>query len=301
MKLNPALARAAIAQVAQPLGLDVIEAAEGIVDITTAVMYAKLLPLLTRKGVDPRDMTLVAYGGAGPTQAFLLAREIGIGRIIVPQYPGALCALGCAISDVKDDYVATVYANLETIDPTELERAFNQLEAQAMAWLKGEEIHGTEVVLERSADMRYKGQSFELTVPFDPPGRAQDLETLAAAFHQTHEQTYQYSNPGNAVEVINIRVTAIGRTPRLNPELDRSHPVLADPDRPVEPVGRRTIRLDRRSWEAAVYDRTQLPPGGVIEGPAIIEQGDTTTFLVPAYRLVVHASGNLVATMVNHN
>ena len=298
MTLNADLARTAIAQIAEPLGMEVIEAAEGLVDITTAVMYAKLLPLLTRKGVDPRDMALVAYGGAGPTHAFLLAREIGIKRVIVPQYPGALCALGCSISDVKDDYVSTVYANLESLNQSELEHSFKQLEEQALDWIRGEEIHGTEVMLKRSADMRYKGQSFELTVPINGSDSSGGVQALADAFHHVHEHAYQYSSPDNPVEVINVRVTVIGQTPSLNIGPDSPDQDATNNPAVAEPIATRQIRLDRKLWDAPVYDRTQLPVGATMTGPAIIEQGDTTTFLVPGYRLVVHPSGNLVATII---
>jgi N-methylhydantoinase A len=164
LRLSRARAEAAIARLGEPLGLRAAETAEAIIAVAKAAMFVEFSALLTRKGLDPREFTLVAFGGAGPLVACSLAQECHIGQVLVPPEPGTLCALGALMADVRNDYIKTVHARLSDTRPHALERDYRSLRRQAEEWLGGEPLRLAEWRIEYTADMRYVGQAYEIQV-----------------------------------------------------------------------------------------------------------------------------------------
>lgn len=290
MRLDLDLAERAIASVAAPLGLDAREAATAILEVTTANMFAQFMPLMARKGIDPRDFALLAYGGAGPGHAFLLAKEVGIGRVIVPTSPGTLCALGCLVTDLRRDVIRSL-APGAFANPAHIEENFAQLEIQAQAWLDSQDTAMVERRLLRSADMRYHGQSFDLTVPLGPADGEGGLARLAERFYQNYRQIYGFADEAAAVEITNIRVTALGVTPKPAQQLP---PVSGVARRRATASGRHAIFEAHRTVEAEFFDRPSLAAGDWFEGPAVVEASDTTVYVPAGFRVTVDPWGNLI-------
>jgi N-methylhydantoinase A len=290
MPLDRARAIAALQRLGAPLGLGAEEAADAVLRVATSNMYAELLPLMARYGVDANDFALLPYGGAGPTHVFLLAREVGITKVVVPRYPGTLCALGALIADVRGDFIRTVFAETGHLNAADLEERYVAIEAEARAWLEAQRLTGLERRLERQADMRYRGQSFETAIEVPDGPAASLLQRMEGEFHRRYAAMYGYADPNAAVELINVRVRITGLTPK--PVLQRSAPR----DVLVQPSARRTVRLGGESFDAGVFQRDTLPAGGRFAGPAIIEQYDTTTFVPAGFDVVVDGYGNLIGT-----
>lgn len=293
MPLRRDLAEAAVATVADRIGRTPVDAAEAILRVATSNMYAELLPLMARKGIDPQDFALLAYGGAGPTHAFILAREVGIRNVIVPPHPGTLCALGCLVADAQGDVIRTVHADVRSLDDEALAGTYREMAGEARAWLDAQGVTATDVGFAYGADVRYHGQAFETAVDLQLDAAPEALAEaspharLVEAFHRQYEAIYGYADMSAAVELINLRLTIIGRTPK--PELAP----LARADGPARVRGRRTVHLGG-GVEAAVYRRTDLRAGHTFEGPAIVEQYDTTSWIPAGFRVEVDGVGNLI-------
>jgi len=290
MKLDRRLAEEAVGKVAARLGLSLQEAAEAILDIATANMITALLPMMTKRGVDPRDFGLIPFGGAGATHACLLAEEIIIPRIIVPPSPGTICALGAAIADVKNDTIKSVRGELAKTSAAELRNGFAQLESAARAWLAEENPVIGEVVIRRSVDARYYGQAFDIEV--EVPGNAEALapERIGERFHDTYEALYRNSDRSARIDLVNLRVRITGKTPPI---------ALAPvPQATGDPAagGAREIWYRGTRHLARVYERSQLAAGHRVDGPAIIEQFDTTTVVAPGFVAVTDEHGVLNLT-----
>jgi N-methylhydantoinase A len=297
MTVDVAAARAAIeARIARPFGLDVEAAAEGILRVVNAVMAENVKVVSVRQGHDPRDFALVAFGGAGPTHAAALLDELQVAAVLVPPTPGTLSAAGLLATDVRHDHVRTHLAALDAASPGEIEGAFADLEAQARSELHQEGIDAEHIVLARWAEMRYRGQGYEVAVPAGAPGGlagAGGLAALAVRFHEVHERLYAHRLDGSAVELVALRLTALGRLPRSA--------VPAAPAGERAPSaealkGRRRVHFEEAGgWvECPLYARSALRAGNRIAGPAIIEQMDTTTVLFPAQTAEVDSTGTLV-------
>jgi N-methylhydantoinase A len=275
--------RALQRHVAAGLGLSLVEAAEGIRRIVNASMAGAIRVVTVEKGYDPRDCVLMAFGGAGPLHAVDLAEELEIPRVIVPRYPGITCALGLVLADVSHAYSRTLLAEAGGLEPDALDRRFAELEARGHRDLEADRVPAAQRRMTRSADLRYLGQGYHLNVPMaGGPLERRDLEALCEAFHAVHEATYGFRNPGEPVEVVTLRVTATGR-------LDRPH-FTAHPERGPDPASARTgtrevyARDGGRPVSFAVYDRAGLQAGHILEGPAIVEQPDSTTAIPAGYR-----------------
>lgn len=294
MRLRRELAEAALMPIAQRLGIDVMSAAEAVLSLGTSNMSTSLLPMLTKRGIDPRDFTLIPYGGAGATHACLLAEDLGMTRILVPPSPGTLCALGAMIADLKADYIRSVRCRLAELPDVELRDIFSTLEMQARAWLEGERADVDAVVLECAADMRYAGQAFELEVALDGAPSTLDGERIASAFAATYAELYGAAQPDGDIEVVNLRVHITGRRPAFAlAEL----PEAATGSTPA-PAGVRRIRYGGANHEARVYRRDALLAGHCFDGPAIVEQFDTTTVVGPGFRAAVDRRGALLLTLI---
>jgi len=288
LPLDPRLAEEALNRVGAKLGLSANELAAGVLDVTTANMHAQLMPLMARRGIDPRDFAMLAYGGAGPTHAMLLAREIGVRRVLVPPSPGTLCALGCLVADIKRDSIKTIYRDSAELSVEELEVHFKTLEMDAHAWLRDQRspIEGSLIV--RSADMRYKGQSFDLTVPLPNGSTAASMEAVRTPFHEAYQRIYGIADPEASVEIINLRVTVVGVTAK--PQQAVTMPTSAARAKP----GSRNVREGDREVTAAIYQRQELRADDTFRGPAVVEAPDTTVYIPTGYSVQVDRIGNLL-------
>jgi N-methylhydantoinase A len=263
------------------------ELAAGIVAVVNATMERAIRVTSVERGHDPRDFALVAFGGAGGLHACDLAVSLGIPRVLIPKFPGALSALGILCSDVIKDYSRTVLLPVESRGQaalhTKLQRAFRVLERAARAELRREGFSPRAQRLVRQLDLRYRGQAFELTVPY--------ARNFMAAFHRAHERRYGYADPGRAIEVVNVRLRAVGVTPK--PKFRRARSAGARP--PAEACFKRApVWFDGRARPTDFYVRERLRPGNRIKGPAVIAEYSATTVVPPGWRMHVDGWENLV-------
>ncbi|WP_435060804.1 hydantoinase/oxoprolinase family protein [Amycolatopsis thermoflava] len=293
MKIDAEAARRAVSTVAGPLGMDVLDAAQGIVRVITANMARAIRVISVQRGYDPRDYVLVPFGGAGPLHAVRLARELGMRTVLVPETPGAQCAAGLLMTDIRADFLRT---RISPPDETTVAGVFAELEAEAMAWLAAENVPAERRRVERFAEMRYAGQNHELPVPV-PEGEitADTVVQLTKRFAAEHERMYGYSSAEDEVQVVTFRLRAIGEVSRA--ELHRAP--LGDADASAAIRATREVYLPESGGftECPVYDRRLLEPGHRVDGPAVVEQMDTTTLLLPGDVAVVDELSNLVVTV----
>ncbi len=286
MKLDTQLARSAVGAVAERLKTGVEEAAEAILKIATTNMITALLPMMTKRGVDPRELALIPFGGAGPTHACLLAEEVVVPRIVVPLSPGTTCATGAGMADIRADYIRSVRRPLPEIADARLQEIFASLERAGRDWLAVEDPAVTGVFVRYAVDARYAGQAFDIEVELKPG--MLDGKSIAAVFHDAYETLYRNADPGAPIELISLRVRVTGKT-RV-PET----PLLRQAERTPPAAGSRDIWYGGRWHRANVYAREGLLSGHVIQGPAIVEQFDTTTLVAPGFRAAVDPHGFLV-------
>jgi N-methylhydantoinase A len=247
-------------------------------------MTSAIREISIQRGHDPRDFTLIAFGGAGPMHALALAEEIGIPRVLVPRHPGNFSALGLLASDVKHDDVRT-RVGLLAARWEELDGVFTEMETAARRQLEVEGFGGARQGLQRTLDLRYSGQAFELSVPFH--GERARVED---AFHRRHGVTYGHANPEAAIELVNARLTAWGVVPKPEAERHRSDAPSLD----AALVERRPVWFGGAAHDCPVWDRERLPERAALAGPAIVEEFGATTVIPPGWRGAVDAHGNLV-------
>ena len=277
-------ARAAIEErCAKPLGLSAVEAANGIVEIANAAMVNALNLISVQRGYDPRGFALVAFGGAGPAHANALARDFGVPQVIVPTSPGIFSATGLLSTDLKRDYTAALLRRVDELEPGEAEAAFARLEEEGRRDLEREGVAAGEISFVRQVELRYVGQSYELTVAAD------DVAAAVAGFHDEHDRAYGFAAETEPVELVNLRLTAVGRIAK--PQLPR----LEERGAPVE-RGRRPVYFGEAGdyVDCPVYDRYALGSGAELDGPAIVEELDSTTVLHPGFGARVDQHGNLL-------
>jgi N-methylhydantoinase A len=274
---------------AGPLGLDVVEAANGIVEIANAAMVNALHLVSVQRGYDPREFLLVGFGGAGPVHANALARDSEMPTVLVPPSPGIFSATGLLTTDLKRDAATTVMRRLDAVDPGELESAFTRLEAGGAAEVEQEGIGRDSVEFVRQLDLRYVGQSYELTIAAPGPFDQDSVAPLLERFHAEHDRTYGFSADTEPVECVSLRLTTVGRIAK--PPLR-----TLEPGATPEPKERRDVYFAESGGyvDCPIYDRYALPAAARIAGPAIVEEFDSTTVLHPGYGLEVDAHGNLV-------
>src|SRR5262245_38441046 len=281
LPIDAVAAEAAVRRrLAEPLGLDVRTAAAAVIDVVNHAMAEALKIVSLQRGHDPREFVLAAFGGAGPRHAVARADELGMAEILCPPIPGAFSALGLIGTDLKRDYVRTVYTTTAKADPAAIEAAFAALEREGGAMLDRARIAPERRRFLRAVDARYERQSYELTIPLSRPAfdRAA-LAEVAEAFHERHRLTYGHDNRAEPVQLVSIRLTAIGAIPPLGV---REAPTAAGTD---------PLKGRREAWfpghgeaTAAVYARERLPAGLQIAGPAVIESLESTILVPPAWQ-----------------
>lgn len=284
-------ARAAMQRVAAPFGLTESEAALGIIRLANANMDNLLRLVSVRRGFDPRDFTLVAFGGGGSMHATALARGLHIGRVVVPVAPGHFSAWGMLMTDLRTDHVRTLIVRTDRINPAELSDILGELEHEADDYLKREGTSAGDIVVQRFADIRYLGQEHTVKVPLPSELSGPDaIVEIEERFHALHEQHYTFRLDGSAVEFVNFHLTGFGTVEK--PEI-RTIEVNGDSTAALK--GTRQVDFDDLGWhESAIYERERLGAGAQIEGPAVIEEPAASTVLFPGDRLEVDEYGNLV-------
>jgi N-methylhydantoinase A len=270
--LQRSVSATAIDRLARDARMDPLTATLGVVQVANAEMGRALRVISVERGLDPREFALVAFGGAGPMHACALAEDLGTTTVLVPKASGVLSALGLAISDERRDYVAPFLARVHDVTGEKLDDAFRRMEEAGRRELDGP-------TLTRRADLRYAGQSFELTVDADG-------SLLESSFEAAHERMYGYVLEGAAIEVVNLRVVAT--IPVVRPTL---HEPTGDG---IGPSGSRRANFDGEWTTVPVFDRTVMGAGSALEGPALVEFPEATCVVRPGWSGVVDHVGNLV-------
>jgi N-methylhydantoinase A len=280
----------AVGMLAGQLGRPAEAVGEGIIAIAVSEMFMEANKLAARYGVDLRELTLMPFGGAGPMLGCFLARELGVREVLVPLRPGVVSALGGLVADIKGDFIRTVFADCDAASLPALCGALDELRAEGEHWIRIDQGHDGPVVASLSADMRYRGQSFEIEVPLEEGWlRDGDLDSMAAAFHDKHLAVYDFDDAGAAVQIVNLRLVVSGATPRPPERV-----VAAAIERPAPPERQVRVFLDGGWCEASLFRRQALEAGHRFEGPAIVTQDDSTVCIPPGFSAMVDPHLNLV-------
>ena len=299
MRLEEGLARNALNELAGEMGISGSKAAEtaawGVIQVANANMERAIRRISVERGYDPRLFTLVAFGGAGPLHACEMATNLQIGRVLIPAVPGVLSALGMLVAAPTRDYSQTVMRLVDTLDDTFVSwvaETISELEERAQVDMTADGYSPEALTMQPALDMRYTGQSHELTVTLD---RNTDYRSILDLFHAAHEKRYGYKQPEEPVEIVTVRLTAVASStpPQFEPEpLVSSQPERAE-------IGQKRVWFNERPVETRQYDRGMLQPGDEFVGAAVIYQYDTTTVIPPGWKVKVDAFRNLIVTRVS--
>ena len=283
---------AVVTRVAQPLGIAPIEAAWGILRVLATNVMVAMRTITVERGYDPREFTLVPFGGMGPTIAGLIAAELGIGRILIPRDPGTFSAYGMLVTDVHQERSLTRITPVDGTTAGDLDAIFAEMEAEALEALMREQFPRERLQTRRHAGMRYRGQSYEVAVPVPSLRGPDDVADLTQRFHDAHQRRYGHMAQAEAVEIVNFQVTAVGLIPKPAMKSFARTTAFAQP------------HATRRAWfdaenahEVPVFLRSALQPGMRIEGPAIIEEQTSTTVLYPGQQAEVDEYLNVECTV----
>jgi N-methylhydantoinase A len=285
--IDASRSRAAVATVAAPLGGDVERTAAGIVALVDAEMAKVLRIVSVERGLDPRDFVLMAFGGGGPMHACALADDLGMRRVVIPRYPGLFSALGLLAADVRATFSRSLVAPLDAVTLGNARIAAAAMTEEARVALRQQGVPNAKIRTVVELDVRYAGQSFDLTIPFDG-----DEATLADAFHHRHERRYGYASRDERVELATVRVTAIGSAGEAPHTALAAGGALGDASSAA--LG------TRRAWDAGafvdatIYERERLSAGTAFAGPAIVEQYDTTSWIPTGWSATADSTGNLL-------
>ena len=293
LSLDIAGARQAIHDnIAQPLNISLEVAAEGILRIVNASMARAIRVMTVERGLDPHHFTLIPYGGAGPLHAVALARQLGIGQILIPVAPGNFSAFGLLIAPARYDGVRIYRAHGEQVDLAVVNAYYDQLQREIAAQLQKENFTSEDCSFDRQADLRYLGQSYELTVAVpNQPLEAQVWQQIEQRFHQYHERYYGFAKTSDPVEVVNLRLSGFG--PQSSIQLPQL-PLVTDP---AQPIASHAVYTRGHWLQTAIYDRTQLGRGQEIAGPAIIQEPGATIVLEAGDKATADTYGNLLITI----
>lgn len=294
LPLDSELAREAVQTIAEPLGLTLEDAAEGILRVSNANMVDAARLISVERGRDPRDYALMAFGGAGPVHAAYVASELNIPSVLVPRNPGLASAFGQLRVEIRDDYQRALLKKHSEITPELLEQVFTEMEEQARETLVREGLAEQEVTLQRTVDLKYYPQTTYLNFPFpDGAVTAESIDRAVDLFLERHEQEFGYSVPleFTSVEFVNARLTATGPAPVGELAAEAGSGRAEDAW-----TGTRQVHFSEAGgWiDTAVYDRTRLHRGAEFGGPAIVEQADSTTVVPPGAKVAIDAYGNLI-------
>ena len=290
MTLDVDAAKKAVQDVADQIGMGCTTTAEGICQIANANMAGIIRQITVRKGIDPRDFALVAFGGAGPMHAPFIAEELGITTVIVPQMPGAYSAWGMHQCDLRQDTVRTYRENLENVDADKIAELYEQMRQEVSELLIQQHIEEDQIIYEKTVDMRYVGQDYTLNVEFKADKITHEsIEGLKQAYNDYHQQVYGHHNPNGAIETVNIRLVGIGLIDRV-----QKTPLEESQDCKAVPYKKASVTFSGKGEETGIYMRRDLKPGTRFEGPAIIEELSATTVVPPEYSIHVDGYENII-------
>ncbi len=291
MSLDKDASLAAIKKkIADPLGMDPIEAADGILRIANANMERALKVSSAERGYHPRDFTLIGFGGGGPVHSTAVAREVGFPTVLIPEAPGVFSAFGLLISDIRHDFVRSYISQADKVSREKLGSVFEELEALGVRALEQDHIGRERWKFQRTADLRYVGQAYEVNVPV-PEGDVDEafMAGVISCFHAEHDRLFAHSSESDPVEFVSLRLVATGTVdaPTLRSQEAASGPVQAS--------SRRQVYFEETGFvDCPVFERSELKPGAEFTGPAIIEQLDSTTVVHPGMGLTVDEWGNMI-------
>ena len=292
MDVDCSLAKAAIEkELSGPLGMSVEDAAAGIISVVNSNMIRAIRNVSVERGYDPREFTLMAFGGAGPLHACEIARDIGIRSVLIPPSPGTLCSLGLLMADTRFDNMRSKIMTAKRENAVAVREIFRELIADGSTMLDKEGIAPDARTFLCTVDCRYCRQNYEISVSVDPAMDESEIDQLVRRFHEEHERQYGYRNAGTDIQMVNYRVSSIGTITK--PELSS---VPMDENAPLpEPVEVRNVRFDGQSaaGPTKVYKRSDLIPGNIVEGPAIIEQMDSTSVIPAGWSAQLDGSLNI--------
>jgi N-methylhydantoinase A len=288
MTLSERAAADAIHNMAEEVGLGDLAFAEGMLSITNAKMADAMRTITVEQGIDPRQFSLVAFGGAGPMHAVWLARELDIKEVIIPRFPGTFSAWGMLQTDVRQDITKNFYFPMSDVQDAVLTKTFSELEAEGLSGLRNEGVRVENIYFVRTADMRYIGQEYAVNVEIVSGVQLADIETN---FHRAHHTRYGHSTPNAPVEFVNLRLAALGRLER------RPNEELVEDDKSGNPViGTRETIFDGEPHQTNIYIRDRLTTGTNLAGPAVIEEDSATTVVPPGYQIQIDNRRNIVVT-----
>lgn len=294
MKLDRQAALDALASVGARIGITGPDAgmrtAEAALRVATAVMGTELRKSLAQRGEDPRSFALMPFGGAGPTHAAMLANEVGLKTLIVPGAPGTFCAMGATLADIKRDYLRSLRHRVTDPDATArlLDATMGELMERGRTWIAGEGSNLGDPAFTITADLHYEGEAFDINTPVPvAAGRVQVAE-LCEAFHRQHERQYGFRDLDSPIEIVTLRLRVTANLPRV----PLTSAVGSNPGPTRE---RRAVWHDGALMEVDVYHRPSLAPGQQVAGPVVLEQEDTTTWILPGWTVTVGDDGTLVA------
>lgn len=291
MALDVGAARAAVASLGTALGIATTVLAEGICDVVNAKMGQAIRTLTVEKGIEPRDFSLVAFGGAGAMHAVFLARELEIGEVIVPPLPGAFSAWGMLETELRKDYSLSFYGSFERSEAAELAKLLGEMETEGRTALRAEGVPESAVRVEHAMDLRYEGQEYTLVVGLESLEEVLDdgfVEVVGERFHATHLRRFGHANPGAPMEIVVLRTTVFGDLGRPAPA---PRPVEAGRDWPAQ---RRSVVFGNAEHETEIVRRSDLPIGARLDGPAIVVEETATTVLPPGAALRVDPFGAII-------
>jgi N-methylhydantoinase A len=299
MKIYPELSEKAISkEICRKIQLELTEAASGIIKIANSAM-AKILRIVSvERGHDPRDFVLMCFGGAGPMHGCALAEELKIAKIIVPHNPGLFSAHGLLAADFRNNLAKAIIKLTDKVEVKKVEAVFQKLELQGAKLLENQRVPKVNMQFIRQMDLRYFGQSYELTVPTSKPFTEKALHQTVENFHRKHQAIYGYAVKSEPVELVNVKLTAVGlvEKPKLKEKpLHRKKPL----EETV--IAKRKVFFEQNNGyvETSVYRRKRLKAGTMINGPAVIEQYDATTVVYPCWTASVDRFGNVVLSIGN--
>jgi N-methylhydantoinase A len=294
MRLDRSAAERALSErLARPLNVTLERAASGTLQVATSAMANAVRHVTLERGLDPRDFTLIAYGGGGPLHSASVAKELSIRRIVIPYAPGHFSALGMLMADLRRDYVQTLFVRMDDLEMFELEDHFKKLEAEGRQALEASGIPADRIVFERAADMRYVGQEHAVAVrmPVNVGDEAARAE-IKRLFDEAHDLRYSHSAPEESADIVSLRVSAIGRLGK--PQFAKIPQGEATPPAAARRGQRPVIFEGVGAVQAPIFERSKLLQGNVIEGPAVIEEAASTTVVEPGDRVTVNEYGHLV-------
>lgn len=288
MSLDFDACETAINTLAAAAGIDPTAFAEGILAISNAAMADAMRTITVSQGLDPREFTLVAFGGAGPMAAVFLAQELDIDTVMIPRFPGTFSAWGMLQTDLRQDFTQSFFTPLDSVERAQIERIFERLEAEGKASLSEEGVAAGDVSYQRSADMRYKGQEYTINVAMAADA---DIAAISADFHTAHDRRYGHSNRAAPVEFVNLRLASFGA---LKKYADTSGP--AETATEAAEIARRRAVFAGQSHDTPVYARQHLAADSHYSGPAIIEEQSATTVVPPGWQIALDSGGNIILT-----